>query len=84
MDIVNDIRELSPKKNERIIADIVGNGIFREYAITFIGRTCVKLRRVEKPLDITAKIFMKRSCQNHEFWRDSTNLLHFRMIRSEQ
>ncbi len=84
MDIVNDIRELSPKKNERIMADLLGNGRFLEFVIIFIGRTCVRFRRIDGTQELTVKLWHLRDRERHEFWRHPSGLLNFRFVEAGQ
>ncbi len=69
--VVHDIKELDPKpkRGKRIMADLFGNGKFIEYSVIFVGKTCMKIRRLEdKTLEIVVKINTTKYKEKQAFW----------------
>lgn len=62
--------EKEPKSGQIIMADL-GDGVFKKFSIIFIGKTVMKIRRVEDgKLETIVKIPLE-SRNNNAFWYEN-------------
>ena len=81
---VDDINLLHPVKGEKVVVDLFGNGVMRDFKLTRVTRNTFHGKRFEYDgSTVSFKCNFRRTPFAHAFWRDeTTGVLHYQGRKS--